>query len=156
MNAIDITALIIVGYFLVKGLFNGLVREVLQFVGLCLAVVGAYFFKPLVLPLLPESLREIDWLVLLGPVILFVLILLIFNVLAKLITRSLRVLALSGINRFLGGLFGAAKALLLLYALFYLVLSLVELSNIDVPATLNDSISLEIYNWVKAMIAAYN
>lgn len=110
MNVLDIVLLAPVCVGLVFGLFKGLVRELLSLAAVVLSVWGARCFEPRVSPWLAEVFdmqpgvaQAVAWL------LLFVAIALLLLVLARLIDGFFKAIALGGLNKLLGGVFGALK-----------------------------------------------
>lgn len=155
MNAIDITALILVGYLSIKGFMNGLVREVLSVVAIAVAGTLAYLFNRQILPLLPGTIAEIEGVSFIGPIAVFLSILLIFRVLSGFLTRSLRELALSTTNRILGALFGTVKAVLLSCLLLFLVTLLFQFLEKNIPTLLIDARTYSLYLAVIELVKEY-
>ena len=145
MNAIDITSLVILGYFCIKGYMSGFVRAILSLVGVVVASIASYLFNSELLPLLSPNIQQIDGINVFGPVVLFLAIMLAFRVLSAMLTRSLRHLSLSTLNRVLGGLFCLLKASLLLALILYFVLLLFTTLQEPLPEVLQDAITYRVY-----------
>lgn len=110
MNILDIfiIAPIVLGF--VFGLFKGLIKELISLAAIVLGIFGAKFFEPKVSQLLlsafdiqPGIARAVSYLLLFIAIV--VLLLIVANILDKLFSA----IALGGLNKFLGGLFGALK-----------------------------------------------
>lgn len=122
MNVVDITILVLLAAFTVKGLFRGLLKEVCSLAGL---VAGGFLAFRFHAPL-AEELAEVFGLSLRAGVVcafllLFVTTVLFFGVLGYLLSRFVKLLFLGGLNRVAGGFFGLFQGVLLLtVALFAL------------------------------------
>lgn len=114
MLLIDILILLPVVYGLVRGLMRGLVQELTAIVALIAAWLCARQWAPALSVQLTEYVtwdasicQAVSYLA------LFFVIALGLNLAGRLFSRLLRAIQLGGINRLLGGLFGALKWLLL-------------------------------------------
>lgn len=115
MNAIDIAILILLGAFLIKGLWRGLLKELCSLIGLGGGALLAFSFQqPLGLWLagnfgLPATLCK-----LVAFVCLFGATLIFFGALGFVLSKFVRLLFLGGFNRVAGGLFGLGQGVVLL------------------------------------------
>ncbi len=110
MNHLDLIILVPVLYGLVRGLFRGLVGEVVSLGAIILGVVGARLWADDVsthLLELIEMSQEVARLV--AYLVVFVIIALTLNLVGKLIERLLKAIFLGGINKLFGAVFGALK-----------------------------------------------
>jgi len=113
---IFIAAPIILGF--IFGLFKGLIKELTSLVAIILGVFGAKFFEPNVSKLLlsafniqPGMVQAISYL------ILFVAITVLLLIVANMLDKLFSAIALGGLNKFFGGLFGALKFALIVSVL---------------------------------------
>ncbi len=123
MTQFDIIIIIILAFFAVRGIFRGLVTELIVLVSLVLGFVIAFTYFPQLkiiltkaFPVLPQFAAQI---------ISFVLLFLAVNIVLRIIGKALNKLVhftfLNSINRLAGGLFGFFKAALLI-SLFILII----------------------------------
>jgi membrane protein required for colicin V production len=107
----DFVVLLTLGISVVLGLLRGLVRTVFALAAWLVAFVGA----PLVAPPLIESLglQLPPWVVL---VIAFFVLLVLTRLVGALLARLLSRIGLGGVDRGLGGIAGAARAVLIVAA----------------------------------------
>ena len=124
---------------------NGLVREVLSIIAIIVAGTLAYLFNGQILPLLPSKISETEGVSFIGPIAVFLAIILIFRILSGFFTRSLHELALSTANRILGAMFGMAKATLLMYLILLIVELLLQFLDRNTPSSLSNSTAYSIY-----------
>lgn len=118
MNSIDISILIIIGAGFVFGLFKGLVRELASLAAIVLGIYGAKFFSSLLVPLFINLLGVSEKVAQpLSYVVLFVAIVVALLVLARTVDKVFNAVSLGGLNKFLGGLFGALKYALVISVL---------------------------------------
>ena len=118
MNSIDISILIIIGAGFVFGLFKGLVRELASLAAIVLGIYGAKLFSSLLVPLFINVLGVSEKVAQpLSYVVLFVAIAVALLVLARTVDKVFDAVSLGGLNKFLGGLFGALKYALVISVL---------------------------------------
>lgn len=127
MNIFDIVVGIIAILFLFKGLKRGLFVELAGFVALFFGLWLSYSYYELVSS---QYLSQyLDWseetLQVFSFFILFVIVVTLVHLFAKLITSFLKIIALGLVNRLFGGLFGVMKLVLLLIV-FYLSLDYID------------------------------
>lgn len=122
MNYLDLVLGGILLYGGIKGFFKGLIIEAASLIALILGLVGALLFSETVVIYL-QTQTVFTTVPPSGVVflILFIIIIITINLLARILTRVIRLAALSSINRFFGALFGAAKFGLFMSALLLLV-----------------------------------
>ena len=102
------------------GLFRGLIRETLSLVSWVLALWLAYLYSDFVAAWLETWLQNSQLAKIIGAVTVFVGVLLALSVTGGLISRAFRATGLTGMDRLLGAVFGALRALLLIIALLLL------------------------------------
>ena len=108
------------------GLWRGLVREVISLAGWVLAFLAANLFAAPLAEALPRSIPQPELRVIVAFVAIFVVTLTLATLAAVLLSRALKAVGLAGLDRTLGGLFGLARAALILLA-FALVAGLTSL-----------------------------
>lgn len=116
MTAVDWIALAVVLASLVVGLVRGFMREALSLTAWVAAFFAARSFAPQVAKLIPgldqEGLRQMA-----AVVIIFVVVLILAHLLALLMSKLMKVAGLGSLNHFLGMLFGAGRAAVILVLL---------------------------------------
>ena len=115
MNYIDIVIGGLVLYGAVKGFSKGLIVEAASLIALFLGLVGALLFSSSVGKLLENYIGS-DKIPPAGVLfaLTFIIIIIAINFLAKFLTRVLKTVALGGVNRVLGAVFGGLKYVLIL------------------------------------------
>ena len=110
MNKLDLLILLPMAVGFVFGIFKGLIKEVTSFAAILLGIYGAKLLAPVASSILvdtfhfsPVTATPLSYL------ILFIAIAVGLLVLAKSIEKMFDSMALGGLNKFLGGLFGALK-----------------------------------------------
>ena len=131
MNVLDVIVIICLGYGLIRGLIKGFIVEISGVIAIFFGVLGAFKFASLFtqfvfkyVALDPKIVQGICFL------ILFVGIIYGISLLAKMITKTLQIIALGLLNRIMGGLFGLIKWLVIISSLilvFYQIESVISL-----------------------------
>lgn len=118
MNSLDIIIAVPIAAGFVVGLFKGLVKELISLAAIVLGIYGAKFLSPWFAEILEKAVnishktaQPVAFL------ILFVAIAVGMLILANLLDKLFNAISLGGLNKFLGGIFGAIK-----YALIVSVL----------------------------------
>lgn len=115
MNALDITILVILALFAVKGAMRGLLKEVCSLLGLGAgALVALRFYAPLAAQLSELAHLPMQLCVMVTMIVLFVLTMIIFSVAGAVMSRFVKLLFLGGLNRVLGALFSLLQGTLIL------------------------------------------
>lgn len=120
MNPFDITAIVILGYCLIRGFFRGLIKELAAIVG----VVGGYYTGNLYYQdleaFLSRWIHAPDYLNLISFLIIFCVVLIAVSILGVVIKYLLKIAFLGWIDRFFGLCFGTAKGVLIVAVLLFL------------------------------------
>lgn len=118
MNSLDLFILIPIAIGLVVGIFKGLIKELISIAAIVLGIYGAKFLSPWLAKILeniinlsPKTAQPIAFL------ILFIAIVVGMLLLAKLLDKLFDSISLGGLNKFLGGVFGALKYALIISVL---------------------------------------
>ena len=142
MNVFDALVLFCLGYGLIRGLVKGFIIEISGVLALVLGVFGALQFATGVTYLIK------DWITLDSRLIQGISFLLLFiaitygiSLLAKMLTKTLQIVALGLFNRLAGGLFGLIKWTLILTAIVLLFNQVDRVLSIVPEAFLAESIS---------------
>ena len=142
MNIFDVIILIILLYGLIKGFMKGFVIEIAGIIALILGVTGSFKFARI----LEVSLNSyVDWspktIQIASFIILFIIIIYAVSLLAKMITKTLKIIALGMINRIFGGIFGLLKWCVILSSLVLVSQEINEIITLIPDKTLKDSVS---------------
>lgn len=118
MNILDWIIIIPVAAGFVFGLFKGLVRELFSLAAIVLGFLGARFFEPKMSALLLSAFDiQVSTARPLSYLILFLAIAVLMLLVARLIDKLFSAIALGGVNKLLGGVFGAVKFALIVSVL---------------------------------------
>ncbi|MEJ6004374.1 CvpA family protein [Paucibacter sp. AS339] len=121
MNWIDWLLLGLMSVSLLLGLWRGLVFEVLSLAGWLVAYLASPVLAPWLEPWLPQEKLGASLAHMLGLVLAFVLVLLIWGLGAKLLRALLHASPLSVVDRLFGACFGLLRGLLICLALVLVV-----------------------------------
>ena len=142
MNIFDIIILIILSYGLINGFVKGFIIEVAGMISLILGVTGSFKFASILEVYLnsyvdwrPKTIQAASF------IILFVIIIYAVSLLAKMITKTLKIIALGMINRIFGGIFGLLKWCIILSSLVLVSQEINEIITLIPDKTLKESIS---------------
>lgn len=126
MNYIDLILLIFLLWSVYRGFKNGLIIEVASLIALILGIFGAIKFSYMTSDFLVEKFEmTTKYLPLISFAITFVLIVIVVHLLAKVLDKLVKAIALGFINRLFGIVFGVIKTA------FILSIVLVILNTID-------------------------
>ena len=115
MNLIDSICLIILIYGSYKGFKNGIVGELLSFLGILLGIYLSKTYYPIVDEYLATIFDSTNQLVsLISVILIFSMTIILTKILSKVITKALNVMALGLLNKLIGSIFGFLKYLLIL------------------------------------------
>lgn len=118
MNTLDFLIIIPVALGFIFGLFKGLIKELTSLVAIFLGIYGAKLFSPVVSQILIKSVNISDKIATpIAYLIVFVVIAVVLLILANILDKIFNSLALGGMNKLMGGIFGGLK-----YALIVSVL----------------------------------
>lgn len=120
MSKVDIILLIPIAWGAFMGFRKGLVLELASLVGLVLGIYGAIKFSDFTAEKLVQHVEITqEWLGLLSFLITFIIIVFAVFILARLLDKALKLVALGTVNRLLGLLFGALKFAIIVSTAMY-------------------------------------
>ncbi len=114
MALIDIAIAVAIVLSVVVGLFRGFVKEAISIASLLFAIWAAMYFGPEVGTVSDSWLNSAELQVWFGRILVFAVILSLGGLLGWAISKLVRLSVLSGMDRFLGSLFGFARGVLLI------------------------------------------
>ena len=114
MSYLDIIIALPIILGIILGVMRGLIKEVLAIVGIILGIVVARIYAGDAAAWLQQlSSWDINLLKPIAAFFIFIAVAIVCNLLARLLTKLFKLISLSWINRLVGGLFGAAKWILI-------------------------------------------
>lgn len=122
MNGLDFIIAIPLMYFIYRGFSNGIVREILNIIGIGLGILFTFKYLDLLSSLIsPMFQPDSPFIPFVSGIIIFSVTLIVVTIFASIIKKLLGFLQLGWINRVLGILFGTVKSLMIIgMALFLL------------------------------------
>ena len=140
MNYFDVLVFIILIYGLLSGFFKGFIVEIAGVVALILGLLGSFKFSNV----LGDTIEVfIDWdsktIQVVSFILLFIFIIYSISLLAKMITKTLNLIALGWLNKILGGFFGILKWAVVLSAFTLIISELNEIITIFPDFNFEDS-----------------
>jgi len=125
---------------IIKGFMKGFIRELAAILGIFIGVIAAYLLADNVFKYFTIYFEEVDFeLKIISYVVVFFGTILLVNSLASLLTRTLKLVALNGINRILGALLGALKWSVILTLVVFSFNRMQQNSSIMQKSTLKES-----------------
>ena len=113
MPIIDIIIAVAIAISIVVGIIRGFVKEAISIAALVLAIWAALYFGPAAGDFSDGWFASEDLQKWFGRVLVFLVVLAIGGLVGWIISKLVRHSALSGVDRFLGSLFGAVRGILL-------------------------------------------
>lgn len=121
MTYLDYILLAVLAVFFVKGIFKGLIRQVMSLAGMIAGLVLAWKFYPVIAVWGVKLGIHQTISMIISFAIIYVLVIVITRLLTKLLDKTIKFLFLGWINRLAGGIFGLAEGLLLIVIILVLV-----------------------------------
>jgi len=120
MTLFDWIVALFLAFALYRGLKNGLIKEVFSLVGIILAVALALFMADVGGTWLQEQFEISEGVARLGSLItVFILVLILFQTLALVLTKLIETLLLGPINRLFGAIFSTLKATVIMSLILF-------------------------------------
>ena len=114
MSLVDIGILVLLGFFLIKGILRGLLKEICSLLGLMLGGVFAFSFHLPLAQQLQDSFKLPAQVCVWGSFLaIFLLVVIIFAALGFVLHRFVKLVFLGGFNRLSGALFGLVQGVVL-------------------------------------------
>ena len=137
MNFFDIIILIITVITFVRGVFKGFISALATLAALILGIMGAVLFSGLVAKGLSNFIST-NFIPAIAFLILFIGIVIGVHLISKLIDKLVRAVALSWLNKILGGIFASLKAITLV-SIFILVIDVLSFGTKIINPTVRES-----------------
>lgn len=125
MNWLDFILLVPVVIFGIRGLMRGLARELASLVGLICAIYISLHFSYFAAGFLADTFHLSGrFLPIASFIVTFLVVIIVFIIAGRVITKLFEAAQLGLLNRLLGMVFGAAKAVVLVGVVFFVIQSL--------------------------------
>ena len=152
LNAADFAILVVVGLSCILGLWRGLIREVLSLATWIGAVVVVWLYNERLATLMPAFIEQPLLRYFTAFLVLFLGVMIIGNLLAKLSLHMLEFAGLTVMDRILGGGFGVMRGALIVCVVLYLAGALLSGTEIWAGSALIPY-GLALIEWSGALIA---
>ena len=113
MNAFDILFALITGFFIIRGLFRGFIKEFFSIIGVFAGFFVATRYYGAAASLIPGGILNPAYLSIVGFLILFMLLYFIISVLGVIIKYLLKITILGWVDRVFGAISGTFKGVLI-------------------------------------------
>ncbi|MCF8129296.1 MAG: CvpA family protein [Deltaproteobacteria bacterium] len=125
MNILDIIIIAAVIFFLIRGIFRGIVREIGSLAGVVLGIWLANAYHPTLALLLKSFIPPGKYLPLIAFALIFLVVLVLCNLLGSLLKKLFQRIFLGWMDRILGACLALLKGIILSYLIIVLVTFLV-------------------------------
>lgn len=123
-----------------SGFSKGLIKELASILGVIIGVFLAKNYYPyLDIKLKPIFESEAGFISILSAILIFLLTIMVFKIIAKFLTKFLKIIALGLLNRIIGSVFGIFKTVLLLCILVFIFSNINNVTGIIKAEKLSQS-----------------
>lgn len=121
MSYLDLFFGLVLAWGAYSGFSKGLIKELASILGVIIGVFLAKNYYPyLDIKLKPIFESEAGFISILSAILIFLLTIMVFKIIAKFLTKFLKIIALGLLNRIIGSVFGIFKTVLLLCILVFI------------------------------------
>ena len=121
MSYLDLFFGLAIAWGAYSGFSKGLIKELASILGVIIGVLLAKNYYPyLDIKLKPIFESEAGFISILSAILIFLLTIMVFKIIAKFLTKFLKIIALGLLNRIIGSVFGIFKTVLLLCVLVFI------------------------------------
>jgi membrane protein required for colicin V production len=122
---IDIVILLILVFFFISGMRRGLIRQVLDILGIIIAFIGAFYLARYLAEYLEQSIElTYNISLVVAAFVIFIGILILFHALGLFFKKIAEITLFGSADKVGGGLFGALKGVLLVSLLLVIALNI--------------------------------
>lgn len=123
-----------------SGFSKGLIKELASILGVIIGVLLAKNYYPyLDIKLKPIFESEAGFISILSAILIFLLTIMVFKIIAKFLTKFLKIIALGLLNRIIGSVFGIFKTVMLLCILVFIFSNINNVTGIIKAEKLSQS-----------------
>ena len=140
MSYLDLFFGLVLAWGAYSGFSKGLIKELASILGVIIGVFLAKNYYPYLdikLKLIFES--EAGFISILSAILIFLLTIMVFKIIAKFLTKFLKIIALGLLNRIIGSVFGIFKTVLLLCILVFIFSNINNVTGIIKAEKLSQS-----------------
>lgn len=140
MSYVDLFFGLVLAWGAYSGFSKGLIKELASILGVIIGVFLAKNYYPyLDIKLKPIFESEAGFISILSAILIFLLTIMVFKIIAKFLTKFLKIIALGLLNRIIGSVFGIFKTVLLLCILVFIFSNINNVTGIIKTEKLSQS-----------------
>ena len=140
MSYLDLFFGLAIAWGAYSGFSKGLIKELASILGVIIGVFLAKNYYPyLDIKLKPIFESEAGFISILSAILIFLLTIMVFKIIAKFLTKFLKIIALGLLNRIIGSVFGIFKTVLLLCILVFIFSNINNVTGIIKAEKLSQS-----------------
>ncbi len=140
MSYVDLFFGLVLAWGAYSGFSKGLIKELASILGVIIGVFLAKNYYPyLDIKLKPIFESEAGFISILSAILIFLLTIMVFKIIAKFLTKFLKIIALGLLNRIIGSIFGIFKTVLLLCILVFIFSNINNVTGIIKAEKLSQS-----------------
>ena len=140
MSYVDLFFGLVLDWGAYSGFSKGLIKELASILGVIIGVFLAKNYYPyLDIKLKPIFESEAGFISILSAILIFLLTIMVFKIIAKFLTKFLKIIALGLLNRIIGSVFGIFKTVLLLCILVFIFSNINNVTGIIKAEKLSQS-----------------
>ena len=140
MSYLDLFFGLVLAWGAYSGFSKGLIKELASILGVIIGVFLAKNYYPyLDIKLKPIFESEAGFISILSAILIFLLTIMVFKIIAKFLTKFLKIIALGLLNRIIGSVFGIFKTVLLLCILVFIFSNINNVTGIIKAEKLSQS-----------------
>ena len=140
MSYVDLFFGLVLAWGAYSGFSKGLIKELASILGVIIGVFLAKNYYPyLDIKLKPIIEYEAGFISILSAMLIFLLTIMVFKIIAKFLTKFLKIIALGLLNRIIGSVFGIFKTVLLLCILVFIFSNINNVTGIIKAEKLSQS-----------------
>ena len=140
MSYLDLFFGIAIAWGAYSGFSKGLIKELASILGVIIGVFLAKNYYPyLDIKLKPIFESEAGFISILSAILIFLLTIMVFKIIAKFLTKFLKIIALGLLNRIIGSVFGIFKTVMLLCILVFIFSNINNVTGIIKAEKLSQS-----------------
>ena len=140
MSYLDLFFGLVLAWGAYSGFSKGLIKELASILGVIIGVFLAKNYYPyLDIKLKPIFESEAGFISILSAILIFLLTIMVFKIIAKFLTKFLKIIALGLLNRIIGSVFGIFKTVMLLCILVFIFSNINNVTGIIKAEKLSQS-----------------
>ena len=140
MSYLDLFFGLVIAWGAYSGFSKGLIKELASILGVIIGIFLAKNYYPyLDIKLKPIFESEAGFISILSAILIFLLTIMVFKIIAKFLTKFLKIIALGLLNRIIGSVFGIFKMVLLLCILVFIFSNINNVTGIIKAEKLSQS-----------------